>query len=442
MITDTIVAIATSLQTQAISIIRLSGNESIQIASTLLKKDLSKVESHTIHYGFIHDDDKTVDEVLVSVFLAPKTYTREDVVEINCHGGVYLTKYIYQLCLVQGAREARNGEFLERAFLNGRIDLTQAESVMDLVESRYEEEAHLAVSGVKGSIKQKILTLKDDLIQIIAMIEVNIDYPEYDDVEELTIEKLRPKTIELNRKINELLIDSKQGSLIKDGIKVAIIGKPNVGKSSLLNALLQENKAIVTDIAGTTRDIVEGEVIVGGVKLQLLDTAGIRQTHDKVEAIGIEKSKQVLDDADLVLLVFDSSRELDHEDEALRLLVKEKKFIEVYNKTDLTRKQGNRINISAKEDDLSDLTNQIKEMYQLNEINNSKVLISNVRHITLLKRAKVSLEEAIQSMDNGLDTDFIIVDLTDAFYQLNSILGEESKVDLLDEIFRRFCLGK
>ncbi len=442
MLTDTIVAIATSLQTQAISIIRLSGTESIAIASRLMKKDLSEVASHTIHYGYIYDQEQAVDEVLVSVFRAPKTYTREDVVEINCHGGVYITQFIYQLCLIQGAREARNGEFLERAFLNGRIDLTQAESVMDLVASRFDEEAKMAVSGVKGAIKHRILELKDALIQIIAMVEVNIDYPEYDDVEQLTIDKLKPQTIELNQQIKTLIEDAKQGSLIKDGIKVAIIGKPNVGKSSLLNAMLQENKAIVTDIAGTTRDIVEGEVIIGGVKLLLLDTAGIRQTKDQVEAIGIEKSKKVVEKADLVMIVYDGSKPLTNEDYELRKLVEDKKYIEVYNKSDLGKVSEYPIQISAKEDDLGSLIDRIKEMYALNQINSSKVLISNERHITLLKRAKVSLEDAIRGMEEGMDTDFIIVDLTDAFYQLNTILGKEAEVDLLDEIFRRFCLGK
>ena len=312
MFENTIAAISTSLQDGAISIIRLSGDQAIEIAQKIFDRNIMDAKSHTIHYGFIIDQDKNpVDEVLISIFRAPRTYTREDIVEINCHGGTFITRKILSMVLSAGADLAKPGEFTQRAFYHGRIDLSQAEAVQDMIEASNNTAANMAIHGIKGSVKKLLQPLIDDLMDIIAQIEVNIDYPEYEDVEQLTTNDLLPKTKEWLNKIDHILARVQTGQMLKKGIDTIIVGKPNVGKSSLLNALLEEDKAIVTDIAGTTRDLVEGQIHIGSVQLNLIDTAGIRESSDKIEQIGIEKSQEKLKDAKLVLLVFDGSKELD-----------------------------------------------------------------------------------------------------------------------------------
>ena len=333
MLNDTIVAISTGLVEQAISIIRLSGEQAIEVVDKIFDKDLTKAKSHTITYGFIKDEDDIVDEVLVSVFRAPKSYTMEDIVEINCHGGIYITKRILSLCIANGARLARPGEFTQRAFLNGRIDMSQAEGINDLIKANNHNKASSAIHSLKGSVTRLIDPLCEDLLDIIANIEVNIDYPEYDDVEVLTNQKIRPKVVNFLSRIDDIIHKAQNSIIIKNGINTVILGQPNVGKSSLLNAMLQEDKAIVTDVAGTTRDLVEGEVTLNDVTLNLIDTAGIRDTNDIVEKIGIEKSIEALNNAQLVILVCDDK--LDDEDKRLLDMAKDKPCLIVYNKKDL-----------------------------------------------------------------------------------------------------------
>ncbi|MBS5115501.1 MAG: tRNA uridine-5-carboxymethylaminomethyl(34) synthesis GTPase MnmE [Erysipelotrichaceae bacterium] len=444
MFEDTIVAIATSRMEAALSIIRLSGPHVFEVMSKIFKKDLTKVPSHTIHYGFIRDGKEVIDEVLVNVYHGKHTFTGENMVEINCHGSVFITNRVLETCLKYGARMANRGEFSERAFLNGRIDLAQAESISDLISAKTVQASRLALSGVRGNVSNLIKDLKEDLIKIITQIEVNIDYPEYDDVEELTSTSLIPLTSQFILKLDHILENARSGKLIKEGISTVIVGKPNVGKSSLLNALLQEDKAIVTDIAGTTRDIVEGSVNLGGIVLNMIDTAGIRETEDIVEKIGVEKSKEVVQYADLVLLVLDGSRPLDQEDEELLKLTKDLKRIIVINKSDMTKQidiEG--ISISAKNLDIENLENEIKRIFNIGElVLNDEALISNSRHISLLEQAKISTTKAIDAMHMMIPTDLIVLDLYDAWKNLKEILGEEAKEDLLDELFSRFCIGK
>ncbi len=437
---DTIVAISTSLQEGAIAIVRLSGDRSIDIVNTLFSRDLTKVESHRITYGMICEGEKEVDEVLVSVFRAPKTYTTEDVVEIHCHGGVVITRHILQLCLAQGARLALPGEFTQRAFLNGRIDLTQAESVMDMLQASNLRNTRSAISGIKGSVAKLINPLCDSLLEIIAIIEVNIDYPEYDDVDELTQEILLPKVKEWSKKIQEVIVKSQGSYQIKKGIKTAIIGKPNVGKSSLLNALLEEDKAIVTDVEGTTRDIVEGVVDCGGVTLHLLDTAGIRETSDQVEKIGIERSLKVLDEAELCLVVLDSSQPLDEKDHELLKKTENKNRIIIYNKSDLHQQDG--ISISAAKKQIQPLIDEIQRRFEKQLHYSDEATLNNERQIALAMQAKIAMEQAIFALENNVELDLVTIDLQKGYTALKEILGKVSKDDLLDELFSRFCLGK
>lgn len=438
---DTIVAISTSLQEGAIAIVRLSGDESIEIVNELFSRDLTSVESHCVVYGTISDSEGEVDEVLVSVFRAPKTYTTEDVVEIHCHGGVVVTRHILQLCLSKGARLARPGEFTQRAFLNGRIDLTQAESVMDLLEAQNTKNARRAVSGIKGSVSKLIDPLCESLLDIIATIEVNIDYPEYEDVEQLTQEIVLPKAKKWLEDIEEIIVKAQGSYQIKKGIKTAILGKPNVGKSSLLNALLEEDKAIVTEIEGTTRDIVEGVVQCGGVLLTLLDTAGIRQTEDVVEKIGIEKSLKVLEEAQLCLVVFDGSKPLDEIDLELLEKTKDKNRILVYNKKDL---QGihDGISISASKGDVGSLIDEIQKRFETQLHYSDETTLNNERQIALAMTAKEAIQEAMEALENQIELDLVTIDLQKGYTALREILGKVSKDDLLDTLFSRFCLGK
>ncbi len=449
MLNDTIAAISTAIGQGAISIVRLSGDESIALVNDIfVGKDLNKVKSHTVSYGHIKYQGKNIDEVLISVFRAPKTFTTEDIVEINCHGGVYVANKILEIVLSKGARIANPGEFTERAFLNGRIDLTRAEAVMDVIEANSDFSLTLANKGLDGEIYNLIQNLRNDLLQTIAHIEVNIDYPEYDDVIELSNQLVKPDIKKLISKIDVLLDKANYGKIIKDGVKTAIIGRPNVGKSSLLNALLREDKAIVTEIQGTTRDIVEGKLNIGGIVLNLIDTAGIRESEDVVERIGIDKAKTVIDEAELILFVLDNTEELTDDDQKLLSLTKHKNRIIIINKTDLHNKLlhtfEHSVEISAlKKTGIEKLEEMIKEMFLQGEINiQDQTYISNARHIAKLRETLQSLEDSLSAIANNLPIDMVEMDLKTAWELLGEIIGDTSSTSLLDELFTKFCLGK
>ena len=447
---DTISSISTALANGAISIVRLSGDDAINIVNSIFKnKDLTKVKSHTITYGHIYDNGEVIDEVLVSVFKAPKTFTREDIVEINCHGGIYVTNKILELVLSKGARLAEPGEFTKRAYLNGRIDLTQAESVMDIIEAKTKSSLKMANYGLSGETKKLISNFKEKILKCILEIDVNIDYPEYEDEIQVTTDILKPNVDMLIGDIKAIIDKAEQASIIKNGIKTAIIGKPNVGKSSLLNALLKEDKAIVTNIAGTTRDIVEGNINVGGVLLHLIDTAGIRDASDKVEQIGVNKSKQVLSEAELVILVFDYSEKLSEIDIELLKETKDKTRIIIVNKNDLNKlinldELDDYLLISSfNENDIEKVTEKIKEICRISDITDiDSSYIGNSRQMGLLRRCFDSLIEAKKGIEKNDPIDLINIDLTNSYNYLLEILGELSTADLVDEMFSRFCLGK
>ena len=441
---DIIVAIATSRLEAAISMIRVSGPDCIAFVQKFFTGKIIEKPSHTINYGYIIDDGKRIDEVLVNIYRGTRTFTGEEMVEINCHGGVYITSRVLEVCIKNGARMAERGEFSKRAFLNGRIDLSQAEAISDIITAKNSYATDLALKGISGSISGFIEDLKEDLIQIITQIEVNIDYPEYDDVEELTASSLLPRSANLLTKMNKILDDSKNIKLVKEGIKTVIIGRPNVGKSSLLNALLREDKAIVTNIAGTTRDIVEGSISIDGVVLNMIDTAGIRETDDIIESMGVEKSKELINQADLVLLVIDGSQSLSSEDMQLLELTEDATRIIVLNKAD----QGTKVDldgivISAKDNQISTLTEEIKKMFELGKIiDNNDHILTNARQTMLLQRASQALKQAVEAMEMMIPTDLIVTDLYECWNNLKEILGEKAKEDLLDELFKRFCIGK
>lgn len=441
---DIIVAIATSRLEAAISMIRVSGPDCIAFVQKFFTGKIIEKPSHTINYGYIIDDGKRIDEVLVNIYRGTRTFTGEEMVEINCHGGVYITSRVLEVCIKNGAIMAERGEFSKRAFLNGRIDLSQAEAISDIITAKNSYATDLALKGISGSISGFIEDLKEDLIQIITQIEVNIDYPEYDDVEELTASSLLPRSANLLTKMNKILDDSKNIKLVKEGIKTVIIGRPNVGKSSLLNALLREDKAIVTNIAGTTRDIVEGSISIDGVVLNMIDTAGIRETDDIIESMGVEKSKELIHQADLVLLVIDGSQSLSSEDMQLLELTEDATRIIVLNKAD----QGTKVDldgivISAKDNQISTLTEEIKKMFELGKIiDNNDHILTNARQTMLLQRASQALKQAVEAMEMMIPTDLIVTDLYECWNNLKEILGEKAKEDLLDELFKRFCIGK
>ena len=452
MLQDTIAGIATAMGEGAISIIRVSGDDSISIVSKLFRgKDLVTVPSHTINYGYIYDPEtnKKIDEVLVSVMRAPKTFTAEDVIEINCHGGILVTNKILELLLVAGARIAEPGEFTKRAFLNGRIDLAQAESIMDIIHAKSEQSLTLALNGLDGRVSRLIKEMREEILNIVANIEVNIDYPEYDDVEEMTNDLLLPRSIEIHEKMLKLLDTAQTGKILRDGIKTAIIGRPNVGKSSLLNQLMREEKAILTNIAGTTRDTVEGYINIGGLTLNLIDTAGIRETQDIVEAIGVEKSKKLIDEAELVLLVLNNNEALTPDDRELLNLTANKNRIIILNKTDLeTRIEIDELPSFVEtsmvlERGIEVLEDTIKKMFEIGDIGSTDMTyLSNARHIAKLKQAITSIEDAINAMNLGMLVDMVEIDIKNAWYSLGEILGEEMGDSLLDELFSKFCLGK
>lgn len=446
---DTIAAISTALGAGAISIVRLSGDEAIDIVNKcFVGKDLNKVESHTITYGHIVEDGKTIDEVLVSVFKAPKTYTRENVVEINCHGGMYVTNRILEIMLNNGARIAESGEFTKRAFLNGRIDLTRAEAVMDVINSQTENALALANGGLRGDVYNMVQGLRKELIDCIAKIEVNIDYPEYEEENYISNEILKPTLSNIKNKLEKILERAQSSLMLKDGIDTAIIGKPNVGKSSILNALTREKKAIVTDVAGTTRDIVEGKITIGGVVLNLIDTAGVRETEDIVEKIGIDKAKEALEKAKLVLLVLDGSRPFEEEDRKLLELTENKERLIILNKSDLplineAKDKADIIITSSDDNDIVNLEEAIKKVCNIKEINNvDATYVGNARQLSKMKEALKSVKEALNSIDFGLPIDIVNIDISNAWNSLGEIIGKVSSDDLLDTLFSNFCLGK
>ncbi len=448
---DTIAAVATTVGESSINVIRISGKDSINVANKIFSKDISGALSHTVHYGFIMENGEKVDEVLLSVFKSPKTFTTEDIVEISVHGGSSSVNKVMELVLSNGARLAEPGEFLKRAFLNGRIDLTQAEAVGDLISSQTESSRKMALKGVDKTIYKMVNELKEKVLALIANIEVNIDYPEYEDAVLVTNDLIIKTINEVKDEINKLLRNSKKGLLIKNGLKIVIVGKPNVGKSSILNALLDENKAIVTDIKGTTRDIVTGELVIDGVKIDILDTAGIRETKDIVESIGVKRSVDAIDEADLVLFVVDSADGFTNEDNEVLNKIKDKEVLVIYNKNDKVKDYKNdnlsdyeSINISTFDSDMiSKLKDKIAEMFDLESIAESNYMyISNARQIALLNNCISIINDIENSVKNGELVDMVEIDVKKLWETLSEITGEVSSDDLLDEIFSKFCLGK
>ena len=446
---DTITAISTTTGVGAISIIRLSGIDAIKIVNKVFTKDLTNAESHTIHYGYIKDKEEKIDEVLVSIMRAPKTFTREDIVEINCHGGIATTNKVLELLLENGARLAEPGEFTKRAFLNGRIDLLEAEATMDLISSKSETARKISINTLTGETSNLIKSLRSDLVQIISNIEVNIDYPEYEDVEEMTNDKVLPNIQKFRTRLVDIIKKSEDSKVIKEGIKVGIIGKPNVGKSSLLNSLIEEEKAIVTNIPGTTRDIVEGTLILGGITLNITDTAGIRESKDIVEMLGVEKSLKIIDSSDLVIFILNNNEELSNEEKELLDKLKNKKKIIVINKIDLESKLDKSmlddyIEISVKENiGIDKIKNKIRDLFNIGEIkSNDLTYLSNARTISLLKKSLNIIDNTIKEINSNSPIDIVELGLKDAWNTLGEVIGATYKEELLDELFSRFCLGK
>ena len=451
---DTICAIATAQGVGAISIIRVSGDDSTKIVDKIFQgKDLTKVESHTINYGHIIDNNEIIDEVLVSVMKSPKTFTTEDVVEINTHGGIAATNRTLELLLENGCRLAEPGEFTKRAFLNGRIDLLEAEAVMDMIDAKTENQRKMAINQIDGKTSNLINELRSDMIQIISNINVNIDYPEYDDVDIITNDILIPKIKKLKEKILKILKESENGKFIKEGIKTSIIGRPNVGKSSLLNALLQEDKAIVTDIAGTTRDIVEGQIRINGIILNMIDTAGIRKTEDIIESIGVEKSLKIMEEADLILFMINNNEELSDDIKELINKINNKKYLILINKKDLeTKFNKEELNVDKNRivelsiinnEGIEELKEKIIEMFNINELETKDpTYLSNSRSISILKRCLKRVEDIEKSLNDNMPIDMIELDIKNIWEELGTINGTNYEEELLDEMFSRFCLGK
>ena len=460
MNTDTIAAIATAMSNSGIGIIRVSGNESIEIVDHVFRNSkkensLKRYKSHTIHYGFIYDENKILDEVMVSVFKSPHSFTTEDTVEINCHGGILVLQKILELLIKNGARLAEPGEFTKRAFLNGRIDLSEAEAVMDVISSQNEMALQSSVKQLQGSVSDKVKELRSEIIYEIAFIESALDDPEHISLDGFT-ERLENKIEFLSSSVDKLLSTAENGKMIREGIRTVIVGKPNAGKSSLLNLLAGEEKAIVTEIAGTTRDIIEENINLKGIHLHIIDTAGIRKSDDIVEQIGVEKAKKYTADADLVIYVLDSSVPLDQNDYDIMEMIREKKCIILFNKTDMeslvsfddlkdkTDDSHIMIKISAKENTgIDDFEKAVEKMFFQGKIReNDEVMITNMRHKEALLEVKESLLQVKKSLDAGMPEDFYSIDLMSAYQSLGRIIGEETSEDLVNEIFSKFCMGK
>ncbi|HDK3432023.1 TPA: tRNA uridine-5-carboxymethylaminomethyl(34) synthesis GTPase MnmE [Staphylococcus aureus] len=456
---DTITSISTPMGEGAIGIVRLSGPQAVEIADKLYKGKhlLNDVPSHTINYGHIIDPEskEVVEEVMVSVLRAPKTFTREDIIEINCHGGILTINRVLELTMTYGARMAEPGEFTKRAFLNGRIDLSQAEAVMDFIRSKTDRASKVAMNQIEGRLSDLIKKQRQSILEILAQVEVNIDYPEYDDVEDATTEFLLEQSKEIKQEINSLLDTGAQGKIMREGLSTVIVGKPNVGKSSMLNNLIQDNKAIVTEVAGTTRDVLEEYVNVRGVPLRLVDTAGIRETEDIVEKIGVERSRKALSQADLILFVLNNNEALTQEDYTLYEVVKNEDVIVIVNKMDL--EQNIDINevkdmigdtpliqtSMLKQEGIDELEIQIRDLFFGGEVQNQDMTyVSNSRHISLLKQARQTIQDAIDAAESGVPMDMVQIDLTRTWEILGEIIGETASDELIDQLFSQFCLGK
>ncbi|MDU2088586.1 MAG: tRNA uridine-5-carboxymethylaminomethyl(34) synthesis GTPase MnmE [Staphylococcus epidermidis] len=456
---DTITSISTPMGEGAIGIVRLSGPQAIEIGDILYKgkKKLSEVETHTINYGHIIDPEtnETVEEVMVSVLRTPKTFTREDIIEINCHGGILTINRILELTMTYGARMAEPGEYTKRAFLNGRIDLSQAEAVMDFIRSKTDRASKVAMNQIEGRLSDLIKKQRQSILEILAQVEVNIDYPEYDDVEDATTDFLLEQSKRIKEEINQLLETGAQGKIMREGLSTVIVGRPNVGKSSMLNNLIQDNKAIVTEVAGTTRDVLEEYVNVRGVPLRLVDTAGIRDTEDIVEKIGVERSRKALSEADLILFVLNNNEPLTEDDQTLFEVIKNEDVIVIINKTDLEQ----RLDVSElremigdmpliqtsmlKQEGIDELEIQIKDLFFGGEVQNQDMTyVSNSRHISLLKQARQSIQDAIDAAESGIPMDMVQIDLTRTWEILGEIIGESASDELIDQLFSQFCLGK
>lgn len=458
---DTIAAISTStMSSGGISVIRISGDEAVNIASKIFKSAksddkeyLKKVKSHTVHYGYIEDDGVRIDEVLLIIMKAPNTYTREDVIEIDCHGGILVTRKILDTVIKAGARPAEPGEFTKRAFLNGRIDLSQAEAVIDIINSKNEYALNSSVNQLSGKLSEKIRDMREDILNNVAYIEAALDDPEHISLDGY-VDKLSLSVDKSVDNLDILLKTCENGRIMHDGIQTVILGKTNAGKSSLLNALAREERAIVTDIEGTTRDILEEQINLGGVTLNLIDTAGIRNTEDYVESIGVDKAKKYAQNADLIIFVVDASRPLDDNDYNIIELIKGKKILTLLNKSDkeqIVKKDDiiklldcNVISISAKEEQgIDNLENTIKDMFFVGDINtNEEIYITSARHKSLLRDAKESMLLVKQGIEAGMSEDFLTIDLMTAYEKLGLIIGEEVEDDLANQIFSKFCMGK
>ncbi|PZK37996.1 tRNA uridine-5-carboxymethylaminomethyl(34) synthesis GTPase MnmE [Staphylococcus aureus] len=456
---DTITSISTPMGEGAIGIVRLSGPQAVEIADKLYKGKhlLNDVPSHTINYGHIIDPEskEVIEEVMVSVLRAPKTFTREDIIEINCHGGILTINRVLELTMTYGARMAEPGEFTKRAFLNGRIDLSQAEAVMDFIRSKTDRASKVAMNQIEGRLSDLIKKQRQSILEILAQVEVNIDYPEYDDVEDATTEFLLEQSKEIKQEINRLLDTGAQGKIMREGLSTVIVGKQNVGKSSMLNNLIQDNKAIVTEVAGTTRDVLEEYVNVRGVPLRLVDTAGIRETEDIVEKIGVERSRKALSQADLILFVLNNNEALTQEDYTLYEVVKNEDVIVIVNKMDL--EQNIDINevkdmigdtpliqtSMLKQEGIDELEIQIRDLFFGGEVQNQDMTyVSNSRHISLLKQARQTIQDAIDAAESGVPMDMVQIDLTRTWEILGEIIGETASDELIDQLFSQFCLGK
>lgn len=458
MKTDTIAAISTAVGEGAIGIVRLSGPEALEISNKIFQgKNLNDVSSHTIHYGHIVDPltEEKIDEVMTSVLIGPRTFTKENIVEINCHGGVVAVNRVLNIVLKNGARLAEPGEFTKLAFLNGRIDLSQAEAVMDLIKAQTDKAMSVAMGQLDGKLSRLIKSLRQLLIETIAQVEVNIDYPEYDDVEEMSHNMMRDKTHEVHQEIDKLLAVANQGKILREGIQTAIVGRPNVGKSSLMNTLVQEEKAIVTNIPGTTRDMIEEHVNVRGIPLKLIDTAGIRDTDDQVEKIGVGRARAVLQTADLILVMLNNNEILTDEDKAILKSVKELDYIVIINKTDLKTKldidevkslvsDNKIIDMSLTEDKgIKDLEETLVDKFFKGELSpKDMTYVSNARHIDLLEQSKTALEDAMNGLELAIPLDIVQIDVTRTWEYLGEIIGDTASEGLIDELFSQFCLGK